>query len=41
MIEAQGGIGGAPECRDIMEIVHSQRKMLEKEVDKYCSERSV
>ena len=41
MIEIESGIGGAPECRDIMDIVHSQRKMLEKEVDKYCSERRV
>ena len=41
MLEVEHGIGGVPECRDIMELVHSQRKALEKEVDKYCSERSV
>ena len=41
MIEVEYGIGGMPGCKDIMELVHSQRKTLEKEVQKYCSERNV
>ena len=41
MIEVEYGIDGLSDCTDIMELVHSQRKTLEKEVDKYCSERSV
>lgn len=41
MTEVEDAIGGLPECRDILDLVHSQRKTLQKEVDKYCSERSV
>lgn len=41
MMEVDHAIDGLPECRDIMDLVHSQRKSLGKEVDKYCSERSV
>lgn len=37
--EADGGLG--KECDDIMDIVQAQKKTLKKEVDKYCSERSV
>lgn len=40
MMEVEHSLGGLSECRDIMDLVHSQRKALEKEVDKYCSERS-
>lgn len=40
MMEVEYAIDGLPECKDIMDLVHSQRKTLEKEVDKYCSERS-
>ncbi|CAD6571563.1 MAG: hypothetical protein ASARMPRED_004639 [Alectoria sarmentosa] len=39
MLEVEYAIDGLPECRDIMDLVHLQRKTLEKEVDKYCSER--
>ena len=41
MIEVEYGIGDTSECRDIMELVRSQQRTLEKEVDKFCSERSV
>ena len=41
MIEVECGIDDILECRDIMELVCSQRRTLEKEVDKFCSERSV
>lgn len=41
IMEVEYAIDGSPECRDIMDLVHSQRKSLEKEVDKYCSERSI
>ena len=41
MIEVEFGIDDMPECRDIMELVRSQRRTLKKEVDKFCSERSV
>lgn len=41
IMEVEYAIDGLPECRDIMDLVHSQRKSLEKEVDKYCSERSI
>lgn len=40
MIEVDDAIDGLPECRDILDLVHSQRKTLQKEVEKYCSERS-
>ena len=41
MIVVERGIGDMPDCGDIMELVHSQRKALEKDVDKYCRERGV
>ena len=41
MIEVEYGIDDMSECGDIMELVRSQRRTLEKEVDKFCSERSV
>ena len=41
MIEVEYGIDDMPEGRDIMELVFSQRRTLKKEVDKFCSERSV
>ena len=41
MVEVEYVVGGVPECGDIMALVKSQRKTLEKEVEKFCSERSV
>ena len=31
--------GGLPECSDILNIVHTQKETLQKEVQKYCAER--
>ena len=41
MVEVEDAVGTLPECKHILDLVHSQRKDLNKEVDKYCSERSV
>ena len=41
MVEVEHAVGTLPECKNILDLVHSQRKDLNKEVDKYCSERSV
>lgn len=41
MIEVQSVYGSLPECKDIMDLVYSQRGTLEKEVQKYCAERKV
>lgn len=40
MMEVEYAIDGLPECTDIMDLVQLQRRTLEKEVDKYCSEHS-
>ena len=41
MIEVEEMFDGLPGCEDIMDLVYSQRETLQKEVRKYCSERSV
>ena len=41
MVEVEGLHGDLLGCQDIMDLVRSQRGTLQKEVDKYCSERKV
>lgn len=41
MIEVEELYRGLPGCQDIMNLVHLQKVTLQKEVEKYCSERSV
>ncbi len=41
MIEVEELHRGLPGCQDIMDLVHSQKVTLQKEVEKYCQERNV
>ena len=41
MIEVEELFRGLSGCQNVMNLVHSQKIALQKEVDKYCSERSI
>ena len=39
MIDVEKAYPNLAGCKDVMDVVHAQRRALEKDVQKYCAER--